>query len=170
MQTCNTFPTLQKQSWLTLTLTLTHTQPHTQTHSPYRHSHRDTAASWAINRTAHLTSSFPEAREDGSSDFGVSSLVRINGKRRRVRGKKSSWDTKINQQFNRFGTGRLKNRRQGKIPPLFYLKKQHFDLTLWHIVYISQFYWSFPLWQERLQWEQIYFQTQDHTTAVSLQA
>lgn len=144
---------------------LTHT--HTLTTPIDTHSHRYTPASWAINRTAHLTSSFPEAREDGSSDFGVSSLVRINGKRRSARGKESSRDTKINQQFNRFGRGRQK-KGDGRIPPLFYLKKQHFDLTLRHVVYISQFYWSFSLWQERLQWEQIYFQTQDHTTTVSL--
>lgn len=64
------------------------------------------------------------------------------------------------------GEGRKKG-GQPRIPPLFYLKKQHFDLTLWHLVYISQFYWSFSLWQERLRWEQFYFQIQDHITTVS---
>ena len=64
--------------------------------------------------------------------------------------------------------GAEKERGQGRIPVLFYLKKQHFDLTLWHIVYISHFYWSVSQWQEKLQWEQSYFQIQDHTTTVSL--
>lgn len=132
MQTCNTFQALWKQSWLSLSLSRSRTRTHTRTQpqETHTHSHRDTPASWAINRTDHLTSSFPEAREDGSSDFGVSSLVRINGKRRRARGKESSWDPKINRQFNRFGRGKRKKSGQGRIPPLFDFKKQHFDLTL----------------------------------------